>query len=129
MLGGRYYPMGIFTPVYPIGFSAVNTRKKVKTDNVLNFWNCLRFLITLYVLTLTKFTTKYIILWKVIITSFKIISILFYLFIFQKTKTKKKKPKKKKKKLQGTKYGDQNVNFCNVTPYMICTHSVFLRLY
>ena len=38
-------------------------------------------LTTLHVLTLTKSATKYIILWKGIITSFKI-SIYFYLFIF-----------------------------------------------
>ena len=54
------------------------------------------FFTTLYVLTQTKSATKYIILWKVIITSFKI-SICFYLFIFHKkiTETKKNVIKKK----------------------------------
>ena len=33
------------------------------------------------------------------------------------------------KKSQGTKYGDQNVHFFDVTPYIIFTHPVFLRLY
>ena len=33
------------------------------------------------------------------------------------------------KKSQGTKYGDQNVHFFDVTPYMIFTHPVFLCLY
>ena len=32
-------------------------------------------------------------------------------------------------KSQGTKYGDQNVHFFDVTPYTIFTHPVFLRLY
>ena len=40
----------------------------------------------------------------------------FYLVIFHK-------------KSQGTKYGDQNVHFFDVTPYIIFTHPVFLRLY
>ena len=30
---------------------------------------------------------------------------------------------------QGTKYGDQNVHFFGVTPYIIFTHPVFLCLY
>ena len=47
---------------------------------------------------------------KFIITSFKI-SICFYLFIFPK-------------KSQGSKYGDQNVHFFDVTPYIIFTHPV-----
>ena len=76
----------------------------------------LRFLTSLYVLTRTKSATKYIILWKVIITSFKI-SNCFYLVIFHK------------KKSQGTKYGTQNVHFFDVTPYIIFTHPVFLRLH
>ena len=81
----------------------------------------LRFLTTLYVLTRTKSATKYIILWKVVITSFKI-SNCFYLVIFHK--------KKKKKKSQGTKYGDQNVHlFFDVTPYISFTQPVFLSLY
>ena len=75
-----------------------------------------------YVLTRIKSATKYIILWKGIITSFKI-SICFYLFTFHKKK------KKKKKKYQGTKYGDQNVYFFDVTPNIIFTHAVFLHLY
>ena len=33
------------------------------------------------------------------------------------------------KKSQGTKYGDQNVHFFDVTPYIIFTHPVFLRSY
>ena len=33
------------------------------------------------------------------------------------------------KKSQGTKYGDQNVHFFDVTPYIIFTHPVFLHLY
>ena len=33
------------------------------------------------------------------------------------------------KKSQGTKYGDQNVHFFDVTPYINFTHPVFLRLY
>ena len=41
------------------------------------------FLTTLYVLTRTKPATQYIVLWKVIITSFKI-SNCFYLVIFHK---------------------------------------------
>ena len=80
-----------------------------------NFEMILRFLITLYVLIRTKSATKYIILWKVTITSFKI-SNCFYLAIFHK-------------KSQGTKYGDQTVHFFDVTPYIIFTHPVFLHLY
>ena len=76
----------------------------------------LRFLTTLYVLTRTKSATKYIILWKVIVTSF-MISNCSYLVIFHK------------KKSQGTKYGDQSVHFFYVTPYIIFKHRVFLRLY
>ena len=48
-----------------------------------NFEIILRFLTTLYVLTWTKSATKYIILWKVIITPFKI-SNCFYQVIFPK---------------------------------------------
>ena len=33
------------------------------------------------------------------------------------------------KKSQATKYGDQNVHFFDVTPYIIFKHPVFLRLY
>ena len=51
-------------------------------------WKCVKnceiilwFLTTLYVLTRTKLATKYIISWKVIITSFKINN-CFYLVIF-----------------------------------------------
>ena len=53
-----------------------------------NFEMILRFLTTLYVLTRKKSATKYIILWKVIITSFKI-SNCFYLVIFHQKKKKK----------------------------------------
>ena len=34
-----------------------------------------------------------------------------------------------KKKSQGTKYGNQNVHFVDVTPYIIFTHPIFLRLF
>ena len=74
------------------------------------------FLTTLYVLTRTKSATKYIILWKVIITSFKI-SNCFYLVIFHK------------KKSQGTKYGDQNVHFLMLHPILFLHTLYFLRLY
>ena len=88
-------------------------QEKILTDEVLkNFEMILRFLTTLYILTRTKSATKYIILWKVIIKSFKI-SNCFYLVIFHK------------KKSQGTKYGDQNVHFFDVTPYIIFTRPVF----
>ena len=60
----------------------------------------------------TKSATKYIILWKVIITSFKI-SNWFYLVIFHKKKTP-----------QSTKYGDQNVNFFDVR-YNFYTPCIF----
>ena len=73
----------------------------------------LRFFTTLYVLTQTKSATKYIILWKVIITPFKI-SNCFYLVIFHK-----------KKKSQGTKYGDQNVHFWCYTLYNFYTPCIF----
>ena len=62
----------------------------------------------MYVLTWTKSATKYIILWKGIITSFKI-SNVFIWSSFTKNS-------------QGTKYGDQNVHFFDVTPYIIFTH-------
>ena len=90
--------------------------EKILTDNVLKILKLFfKVLTTLYVLTQTKSATKYIILWNVIITSFKI-SNCFYLVIFHK-------------KSQGTKYGDQNVHFFDVTPYIIFTHPVFLHLY
>ena len=75
----------------------------------------LRFLTSLYVLARTKSATKYIILWKVIITSFKI-SIVFIWSSFTK-------------KAQGTKYGDQNVQFFDVTPYIIFLHTLFFYIY
>ena len=63
----------------------------------------LQFLTTLYVLAQTKSATKYIILWKVIITSFKISNWFLSGHISQK-------------KSQGTKYGDQNVHFLMLHP-------------
>ena len=79
----------------------------------------LRFLTTLYVLTRTKSATKYIILWKVIITSFKI-SNCFYLVIFH-THTHKN--------LSLLSMVTKTYIFFYVTPYIIFTHPVFLRLY
>ena len=74
-------------------------------DNVFKIFEIiLWFLTTLYVLTQIKSATKYIILWKVVITSFKI-SICFICSSFTK------------KNSQGTKYGDQNVHFFDVTAY------------
>ena len=60
------------------------------------------FLTTPYILTQIKSATKFIILWKVIITSFKI-NICFYLYIFLKES-------------EDAKYGTQNVHSINVTP-------------
>ena len=74
----------------------------------------LRFLTSLYVLTRTKSATKCIILLKVVITSFKI-SNCFYLVIFYK------------KNLRVLNM--VTVHFFDVTPYIIFTHPVFLRLY
>ena len=76
----------------------------------------LRFLTTLYVLTRTKSATKYIILWKVIITSFKI-SNCFYLVIFHKIN------------LRVLSMVTKMYIFFYVTPYIIFTPPVFLRLY
>ena len=67
-------------------------------------WQCVKnyeiillfFLTTPYTLTQIKSATKFIILWKVIITSFKI-NICFYLYIFLKTS-------------EDAKYGNQNVH-------------------
>ena len=77
----------------------------------------LRFLTSLYVLTRTKSATKYIILWKVIITSFKI-SNCFYLVIFHKKNLRVLSVVTK-----------MYIFFFDVTPYIIFTHPVFLRLY
>ena len=76
----------------------------------------LRFLTTQYNLTRTESATKYILLWKVIITSFKI-SNCFYLVIFQK------------KNLRVLSIVTKMYIFFDVTLYVIFTHPVFLSLY
>ena len=83
-------------------FLGIEHMEKVLTDNVSKIMKLFHnFLTTPYILAQIKSATKFIILWKVIITSFKI-NICFYLYIFLK-------------KCEDDKYGNQNVHSINVT--------------
>ena len=71
--------------LYDILLFRITKKEKVLTDNVSKIMIFLYNFLTPppYILTQIKSATKFIILWKVIITSFKI-NICFYLYIFLK---------------------------------------------